>query len=147
MQPVHNSFTVYLDLGRIEVRVDAGNRHRTLTTSQTYNTGSPHTVSMELDGSRLVLKTAREVVRKRLQAVPVESLSTYSELLVGGVGSRVREEEDVEQSNFTGCVTVVSSGSVLKVPKCFGQTINGAYDCTYCSVHEVNYTTLYIQYI
>ena len=130
-----NTFSVYLDLGRIEVRVTSGNRQRTLTTRETYNSGSLITLRIDLEGnSRLALTTGREVVKKRLQTVPIASLSTYSELLVGGVGERVRVEEGVDVSNFTGCVSVFSSSSVLKVPKCFEQD---NIECTYCSPHEV----------
>lgn len=130
-----NSFSVYLDLGRIEVRVTSGNRQRTLTTRDSYNSGSLITLRIDLEGySRLALTTEREVVKKRLQTVPVSSLSTYREMLLGGVGERVQVEEGVDVSNFTGCVSVFSSSSILKVPKCF-EADN--IDCTYCSPHEV----------
>lgn len=130
-----NSFSVYMDLGRIEVRVTAGTRQRTLTTKESYNSGSLHTIKIDMEGySRLVLRTGQEVVRKRLQTVPVASLTTYSELLVGGVGESVREEEGVDVSNFTGCVSVYSSSLLLKAPICIEQDI---IQCTYCSPHEV----------
>ena len=133
-----NSLSVYLNLGRIEMRVTAGDRQRTLTSSQTYNSGALHTVNIELEGStRLVLKTMKEVVKKRLQMVPVTTLSTYSEVLVGGVRERVREGEGVDESNFTGCVSVFSSSSVLGIPMCYEQE---TIECSYCSIHEVNKT-------
>ena len=132
------SFSVYLDQGRIEVRVRAGDRQRTLTSSETYNNGGLHVVRVELGGSsRLVLRTKGEVVGKRLQTVPADSLATYSELLVGGVGEGVREREGVDQSNFTGCISVYSLSSLPKVPQCFeGEMIN----CSFCSSHEVGTT-------
>lgn len=131
-----NSFSVYLNLGRIEIRANAGNKQRTLTSSQTYNSGALHTIHIELEGStRLVLKTMKEVVKKRLLMVPAATLSTYSEVLVGGVGERVREEEGVDESNFTGCVSIFSSSSVLRAPTCYEQEM---IECLYCSVHEVN---------
>ena len=133
-QPVLNTFSVYLELGKIEVRVVAGDAQRTLTSSQTYHNGALHTIKIDLEGSRLVLRTEKEVVTKRLQEATISSLSTYGELLVGGVGVRVREEEEVDQSNFTGCVSVLSTSSVVKVPKCFEQEI---FECVYCSPHEV----------
>lgn len=134
-QPVLNSFLVYLDLGRIEVRVASGDRQRTLTSSQTYNNGALHSININLEGSRLVLKTVKEVVNKGLQRVPVSSLANYSELFMGGVGPRVREEADIQQGNLTGCVSAFSLNSMLKAPKCFEQDI---VECSYCSKHEVN---------
>ena len=131
-----NSFSVYLDQGRIEVRVRAGRRQRTLTSSHTYHNGVLHVARVELEGSsRLVLRTKAELVRKRLQMVPVASLSTYSELLVGGVGERVRQMEGVDQSNFTGCISVYSLGSLPKVPQCYEREI---INCSFCSSHQVH---------
>ena len=116
--------------------MNAGNRQRTLTSSHTYNSGALHTIHIELEGStRLVLKTTKEVVKKKLQMVPAATLLTYSEVLVGGVGERVREEEGVDESNFTGCVSVFCSSSVLGVPTCYDQEM---MECSYCSIHEVN---------
>ena len=136
MQEVHNSFLAYLDQGRIVVRVRAGVRQRTLTSSETYNNGALHVARVDLEGSsRLVLRTKREVVRKRLQTVPVESLLTYSELLVGGVGEEVREMEGVDQNNFTGCIGVYSLSSVPKAPQCFEQEM---ISCSFCSSREVH---------
>lgn len=132
---VLNSFLVYLDLGRIEVRVASGERQRTLTSSQTYNNGALHAINIDLEGSRLVLKTVKEVVKRGLQRVPVSSLANYSELFMGGVGPRVREEADIQQSNFTGCVSAFSLSSMLKAPKCFEHDF---VECSYCSNHEVN---------
>ena len=131
-----NSFSVYLDQGRIEVRVRAGDRQRTLSSSATYNNGALHVVRVELSGSspRLVLSTQTEVVGKRLQSVPLESLSTYSELLVGGVGGEVREGEGVDRNNFTGCISVYSLSSLPKVPRCFQEEI---VKCSFCSSREV----------
>lgn len=121
----------------------AGDGQRTLTSSQTYYNGALHTIKIDLEGSRLVLRTEKEVVTKRLQTATISSLSTYSELLVGGVGVRVREDEGVDESNFTGCVSVLSMSSVVKVPKCYKQEI---IECIYCSQHEV-YTSYILQYI
>ena len=137
VQSVVNSLSVYLELGRLELRVRAGDRQRTLTSAHTYTNGVRHVVKIDLESSsRLVMRTEREVVRKRLQMVPVGSLSTYSELLVGGAGEGVRGREKIGQSNFTGCVSVHSLGSQLTVPRCYQmETIN----CTYCSSHEVDY--------
>lgn len=134
-QTVLNSFLVYLDLGHIGVRVAAGDRQRTLISSETYSNGALHAISINLEGSRLVLKTVKEVVKKGLQRVPVSSLANYSELFVGGVGPRVREETGIQQSNFTGCVSTFSWSSILKAPRCFEQ---GIVECSYCSKHEVN---------
>lgn len=113
----------------------SGERQRTLTSSQTYNNGALHAINISLEGSRLVLKTVKEVVKRGLQRVPVSSLANYSELFMGGVGPRVREEADIQQRNFTGCVSVFSLSSMLKAPKCFEHDI---VECSYCSNHEVN---------
>ena len=135
LQPVLNYFSVYLELGRIEVRVVAGERQRTLTSSLAYHNGALHTIEVDLEGSRLVLRTEREVVSKRLQEATIASLLTYGELLVGGVRERLREEEGVDESNFTGCVGVLSMSSVLKVPRCYEEEI---FECSYCSPLEVS---------
>lgn len=129
-----NSFSVYLVLGHIGVRVRAGDRTRSLTSTQTYNNGALHIINIDLDGSKLVLTTAKELVRKKLRAMLIASLSTYNELLVGGVRLSVGEEQNVKQNNFTGCVSVFSLSSILKAPRCFEQEI---VECRYCSVHEV----------
>ena len=128
------------------MRVRAGDRQRTLTSSQTYSNGAIHTLKIDLEGSapRIVLRVGREVVKKRLQTVPVASLSTYSELLVGGAGVGVREREEISQSNFTGCISAYSLSSLLRAPKCFERE---ASNCSFCSSHEVVLKLKYVGHI
>lgn len=120
-------------------RVTAGSRQRTLTSSNTYNTGSLHTATLTLEGTRLFLTTKREVVTKRLRLVPVDSLLPYTELFVGGAGLRLQEEQGVDHRNFSGCIRVQSSAAVTgppEAPKCIGRATE-VTACIYCSTHEV----------
>ena len=137
----HNSLSLYLELGHIVARVTAENRQRILTSSNTYNTGSLHTATLRLEGTRFFLTTRREAVTKRLRLVPVDTLLSHSELLVGRVGLRLQEEQGVDQRNFTGCIRVQSSAAVVghpEAPKCIGRAAEVAA-CTYCSTSEVSW--------
>jgi len=95
---------------------------------------------LKFEGTRLFLTTKREVVTKQLRLVPVDTLLSYSELFVGGVGLRLQEEQGVDQRNFTGCIRVQSSAAVVgppEAPQCTGRAAK-VTACTYCSTHEVS---------
>lgn len=129
-------------MGRVEIRVNAGDTQRVLTSSLTYNTGSLRSVNISLEGSRLFLRTPREVVQKGLQRVPVESLQTYTEYFVGGMEASLQERLEVDQGNFTGCINVVSSGFLrrpFQAPKCAGlKNREVLSSCSYCSAHQAS---------
>ena len=132
---------MYLELGHIMVQVRNGRKRRTLTSRHTYNNGAIQRASLSLKGSKLALRTDKEVVSKVLRPMRAEALSSYTELFVGGISRKTQEERNVNQRNFTGCVRVWSSANIMEPwrrLRCYGEASN-ITACTYCSVHEASH--------
>ena len=123
------------------VTVSAGNRRRTLTSSQTYASGTEQQVTLSLSPSHrsLVLTSAREETTKGLQFIETASVLNYTELYVGGVGLELSAGIRNYRGNFIGCLAVsLLSARCDQLPlSCKGETGAAAHSCTGSCLKQV----------
>ena len=128
------SLEVVLQRGRIVVRVRAGSRSRTLTSSQLYNNGSSEAATITLTASQrgLVLLTELEETRRGLINIATDEVMNYTEVFIGGTPQLQEIESQLELSNFTGCTRVLwPAKPISEIPMCVMD--KETRPCLYCT--------------